>query len=102
MTHSRLSSLGRAEKECEIVRSREILEEVVGERVTSFAYPFGQPDDFDAEDAALVRGGGYRAACANFAGLATSSTDPFVIPRFSVPEGDGDSLAEKLQRWTAA
>ena len=99
MTHPRLSTLSDAEKRREVLESRNLLQEILGQPVTSFAYPFGQRGDYDAETVAIVREAGFGVACANVPGCVTSASDVFQLPRFHVTDGDGDAFARAWTGW---
>lgn len=99
MTHARLSALSETEKREEICQSRRVLEDIVGQPVTSFAYPYGQDGDYDEESVAIVRQAGFTAACANVPGPVTRGSDLFELPRFYVSDWNGDSFTRQLTRW---
>jgi hypothetical protein len=52
-------------------------EELIGERVHTFAYPFGGVDDAAA---ACVRDSGFACACTTNLGRASIQTDPMRLP----------------------
>ena len=84
VTHPILTSLGIDEARREIADGRGELEEILGERVTLFAYPNGRPRrDYDATHVALVREMGFDAAVATAWGVADRTTDRFQLPRFT-------------------
>lgn len=96
-THPDLTSLGEAECELELRRSREVLEDVVGTRVHLLAYPRGLHDE-------RVR----RAArCAGFTHAFATGTrlrppDPYAIPRTVVYAGHGvDDIRRRTSWWFA-
>jgi peptidoglycan/xylan/chitin deacetylase (PgdA/CDA1 family) len=62
MSHQKMTQLDRATAELEITRSKQIIEERLGEAVWSFCYPFGTPSAFDPELEAMVRAAGYTAS----------------------------------------
>jgi peptidoglycan/xylan/chitin deacetylase (PgdA/CDA1 family) len=62
-------------------RSRETLERVVGARVTSFCYPFG---DFDDRVVEAVRRAGYSAATVIRGGISKDLSDPLRLKRIAV------------------
>jgi peptidoglycan/xylan/chitin deacetylase (PgdA/CDA1 family) len=93
--HPILRVLPDDEAEREIAQGRRRLEEIVDAPVRVFAYPNGRPmQDYDARHVAIVRRLGFRAAVSTAAGTATSSSDPFQLPRFT-PWDQG------AWRWTA-
>src|SRR5262249_29564241 len=87
--HPVLSSHPIAMQRDEIHGSKIRLEEILGDAVTSFAYPYGQRSDYTAETIELVREAGYDHACSNFEGLVQHDTDPWQLPRFLVRNWDG-------------
>lgn len=73
----------------EIGRSREQIEQIIGGKTASFAYPNGRPTtDFNSEHVTLVKRAGYRYAVATLHGVLRQSSDLFLIPRFT-PWGPG-------------
>ena len=102
MTHPRLSVLNAADKAHEIQESRRTLEQIVGRSVTSFAYPYGQSGDYDAQSVAMVRQAGYTLACANVPGPVTRRSNPFELPRFHVSDWNGDVFERNLDAWLNA
>jgi peptidoglycan/xylan/chitin deacetylase (PgdA/CDA1 family) len=99
VTHPSLSSLSLDSQRNEILRSKATLEEIGGEPVTSFAYPYGKRRDYSAQTVALVREAGFTCACSNFPGVVTPSTDVFQLPRIHVNNWSGDRFAEHLAKW---
>lgn len=66
----------------QIGESKRVLEALIGAPVTSFAYPNGRPSqDYTHQHVAMVREAGFEVAVSTAWGAATSSTDPFQIPR---------------------
>jgi len=99
MTHPRLSALSGPAQSREIRDSRTRLEEILGSAVTTFAYPYGQPDDYGEESVAIVRDAGFEGACANVSGTVTSASDLFQLPRFHVSDWDGDFFDRQWSEW---
>ena len=81
VTHPRLTSIPREEAQREIVRSKEDLEEIIGQQVVSFAYPKG---DQDVEVRRMVMDAGFRLAVGVREALLSGSIDPFDLPRVAV------------------
>jgi peptidoglycan/xylan/chitin deacetylase (PgdA/CDA1 family) len=98
-THPVLSRLASEAQRDEIRLARRDLGAVIGTPLTSFAYPFGRPEDYDAGTVKLVREAGFSCACSNFASPVGSGADPFQIPRFEVRDWDGDGFAAALRAW---
>ena len=77
-SHPNLAVLSRQRARDELWRSKQIIEERLGEQVRSMAYPFGKPGrHFTGETATLVEEAGYEYACAG----AVPSRVPF---RFTI------------------
>jgi len=71
----------------ELLGSKEVLEGVLGGRITAFAYPNGTREDFNAEVAAEVRKAGYQHACTTIPGVNGCNTDPFELRRINLHNG---------------
>jgi peptidoglycan/xylan/chitin deacetylase (PgdA/CDA1 family) len=98
VTHPLLSSQPDLLQRQEIEGSKRSLEELLGKPTLSFAYPNGGAADFNATSVSLVREAGYGRACAAYGGVIRSSTDQFRLPRFDVPDCDGEGFARRLKR----
>lgn len=82
--HPILASSMNEPAETEIRGSRQDLESTLQRPVDLFAYPNGRPDqDYRAAHVAMVRAAGFRAAVSTAQGVATASSDPFQLPRFT-------------------
>lgn len=79
-SHPYLSSLSEQGQEREIRGSREILEDRLGGKITSFCYPSG---DYNEKTIELVRKAGYTAACTTVWG-AHKCADPLLIRRILI------------------
>jgi peptidoglycan/xylan/chitin deacetylase (PgdA/CDA1 family) len=81
----------------EIEGSRADLREWLGETPTGFSYPFGIPGvDFDATTRRLVADAGFRYAVANRPGVVSARSDPYALPRYSVPDLAGEEFSAWL------
>lgn len=69
----------------EIAGSRDELQDIVGEPVRSFSYPYGQ---HTMRHARLVRDAGFAFAATIATGRATPQADPWRLPRVSVHSTD--------------
>lgn len=90
-THRNLARLDADETWQEVGQSKQILEETIGSRVRSFAYPFGKRGiHYSDMTIAAVRESGYggAAAVAFRAVNATSGIHIYEIPRFFVTRSD--------------
>jgi peptidoglycan/xylan/chitin deacetylase (PgdA/CDA1 family) len=84
--HRRLTQLGAAEREVELVGSLAELREQVPEALPVLAYPNGDHDDAVCEAA---RDAGYALAYTTEKGRNGAATDPFRLRRVSVHGADG-------------
>jgi peptidoglycan/xylan/chitin deacetylase (PgdA/CDA1 family) len=99
MSHPVLSAIPIRAQIDEISRSKACLEEVLGESIMSFAYPFGGRSHYTEQTVAAVREARFEYGCANFPGIVRPDTDRFQLPRFLIRDWDGDEFARNLRRW---
>ena len=99
VSHPMLSTLPTAAQAEEISQSKARLEEILGRRVTSFAYPYGGRSNYTEETVAAVRQAGFDCACAAFPGIIGRATDRWQLPRFLVRDWDGQEFAHRLSQW---
>jgi len=91
-SHPNLARLPRDAAREELIRSKTIIEQRLGERVRSVAYPFGKPRrHFTAETVSLVEELGYEYACQVLFRGVRASDSRFRIPRFFIR---GDSIKD--------
>ncbi len=82
VSHPILAQVSDAEGWDEIVRNKEELESVLGEKLRLFAYPNGSPGkDYAARHIDMVKRAGYTAAVSTAWGAATSAVDRYQLPR---------------------
>lgn len=82
--HPILTRLSLQEVEKEILQSREQLEEILGQGVTSFAYPNGRPGvDYDRPHVEAVRKMGFKVCVSTSWGCAHRNDDLLQLPRIS-------------------
>jgi glycosyltransferase involved in cell wall biosynthesis len=84
-THARLPETVAERIDGEVGGCREDLEELLGEPISSFAYPYGARDE---RAAAAVERAGFEAACTVEPELAGPGSEPMEIPRIEVQGGD--------------
>ena len=99
MTHPVLSALPLEAQRDEILESKRALENILEQPVNSFAYPYGARRDYTSETASLVKEAGFRCACSCFSGRIILTSDPYQLPRYCVPDCNGDGFAQHLRRW---
>jgi peptidoglycan/xylan/chitin deacetylase (PgdA/CDA1 family) len=89
--HVSLSGIGSAGLAAEVAGSRATLEQVCGQRVTGFCYPYGQ---VDALAVSAVRAAGYAYGCAIW---RSPLTGLHALPRTYI--GDRDGPLRLLAKW---
>ena len=68
----------------EIASSKRFLEELLGERISMFAYPNGKPgEDYSPQSVEVVRSLGFDTAVSTRWGFASMGDDPLQIKRFT-------------------
>ncbi len=93
LTHAALTLVPPAVATREIADGRAALRDWTGQKVESFAYPFGM---HDTAAAGLVRDAGFKRSCTVTPGIATSATDPFRIPRLHVKNWPADEFEQQI------
>lgn len=84
VSHPILARLNEAQARHEIETGQQVLAQLLGERISLFAYPNGKPgDDYTLRDVALVRGLGFDAALSTQWGASTQGDDMFQLRRFT-------------------
>jgi peptidoglycan/xylan/chitin deacetylase (PgdA/CDA1 family) len=80
-SHPQLDTIELDKARQEILQCKDILEQLLGRRVSSFAYPFGYTNPAVQD---LVREAGYTSACTVQHRMTTSETDHFALTRLMV------------------
>lgn len=84
VNHPILACLDEARARQEIVESRETLENITSQPVTSFAYPNGKfGKDYGHHHVAMVKEAGFCVAVSTQQGVAKRNGDFFQLPRFT-------------------
>jgi peptidoglycan/xylan/chitin deacetylase (PgdA/CDA1 family) len=84
VSHPILARLDARDARAEIAAGKDRIEQLLGERISLFAYPNGRPqEDFTAEHVWLVRQLGFDAAVTTAWGAADGRSDLFQLPRFT-------------------
>lgn len=99
VTHPVLSLQPPEVQRREIEDSKRKLEAVLGRPVTTFAYPFGTPSDYNSETVTAVRQAGFSCACSNFPGWAVPGGSLYELPRYLVRDWGGDEFSRNLAQW---
>lgn len=93
-THRPLDMLSASTARGEIVRSKELLEEHLGQRILSFAYPYGY---YSTRVKRIVQTAGFASACAVKLSMSSLHDDPYALARLAIPpHTDVDDLANAL------
>lgn len=99
VTHSSLAALSPQQQRQEISTSKQWLEAQIGREVTSFAYPFGSPDDYTPQTIEILQECGFQRSCITSNGSITPEVNPFEYPRRSVLDWTGREFLQRLQHW---
>lgn len=84
VSHPILAKLTDAQAGAEIGDSKRFLEQLLGERITLFAYPNGKPgEDYSPQSVEVVRSLGFDAAVSTQWGASRMGDDPLQIKRFT-------------------
>jgi peptidoglycan/xylan/chitin deacetylase (PgdA/CDA1 family) len=87
-THSyvKLSVLPRWRQIEEILRNKDILEEILGHNIEYFSYPFGNDNSYTTDTIDILKKTGYRLACGNSYGAISiaDQTSHYELPRVKV------------------
>jgi peptidoglycan/xylan/chitin deacetylase (PgdA/CDA1 family) len=98
VNHPRLAALPLEAQRAEIVESRKQLTQILGSAPTTFAYPYGTPQDFTPETARLVRDAGFSAAVTTVHGSAEAGDDVFQLRRMAVHDWDLAEFKWRLEQ----
>ena len=96
VTHPLLSGLPESVQQDEVRRSKNILEESIGQQVRSFSYPYG---DYTNETVAIIRKAGFDCACSTTSDSVWHGNDRFQLPRVTVEDWDGEEFKQRLLKW---
>ena len=96
-SHPNLAHLDHASAEIEVRRSKELIEERLGVRITSMAYPFGKPrHHFTSQTMDIVSTVGYERAAAVVFRAVSVSHSRFALPRFIATQDGVEALRDKV------
>ena len=90
--HLDLTKLKKKDAIFEINYSRQALEKISGQKVLTFAYPYGH---YTSADAAIVRSAGYLAALSTKSGLIQSKKNIFSLYRLRA----ANFVGQKFDKW---
>ncbi len=84
LSHRNLAGLGSEDLKEEIGTAKKIMKDKTGERIDTFAYPFGWQSSFDGKVIDAVRGEGFSCAFTAIHGANTKKTDLFRLRRIRI------------------
>lgn len=94
--HAMLSLLPKEKQEEEISRSKLDLEDMLSRRIDSFSYPYGKYSD---DTVKLVEGIKFQNACTAVQQPVMRNSNPYLLPRFTVTNWNGDQFEQKVRSW---
>ena len=97
VTHPQLSALDIESQDKEIRQSKQKLEEILNQRVQSFAYPYGRECDYTSDTIDLLRESEFDCGCSTSTGIVGDGSSRFQLPRLQVPDVDGESFAQLVK-----
>lgn len=101
-THPILTKLDDETARQEIVRNKEVLEDIIGKPLRLFAYPNGKiGKDFDQRHMKMAQQAGYIAAFSTAVGAASRESHLFRIPRSRPWDSTPLLFQARLLRWLA-
>ena len=97
--HVQLSAFSYEDQYDEIKQSKDILEEIIGQRVKHFSYPFGGRMDFNRQSQEIVYKLGFEMACSAIYGQVHSWSKIYRIPRVLVRNWDLETFKRKINQY---
>ncbi|HUJ16770.1 MAG TPA: polysaccharide deacetylase family protein [Nitrospirota bacterium] len=100
-SHPILTELPLDKAAAEIIQSKQVLEEKLGEPVTHFAYPLGQSGTFNDSIINLLKKHGFDLTCSTIWGTDNDSTSMFALHRIRIDGVDSmeDFIAKVNGHW---
>ncbi len=83
VTHPILSKLPEVQIRKEVKESKRIIEDQLGTKVDTFAYPNGKKEDYNQVVKKILQEEGYQCAVTTIPGINTEASDPFALKRLS-------------------
>ena len=93
--HPNLRAVDLANQKREIYESKACLENLLGQEITLFSYPFG---GYGEKTPALVRELGFQGACSTQNRLLADKENPFLLPRIGICNWAEQQFLNKLTR----
>jgi peptidoglycan/xylan/chitin deacetylase (PgdA/CDA1 family) len=98
VTHPILPSLSESEQCLELENSRLTLEVITDQPVKYFSYPNGK---YSKESCHIVRSAGFELAFTSRTGIVHRGLDHFKLPRFWIPDWNGEQFERWLEKWVS-
>lgn len=95
-THPMLARFSIEKQEVEIKRSKQSIEDMIGQSISSFSYPHGS---YTNDTPALVKSAHFKQACTVNQAPVMRYTDPLLLPRYMVLNWGAKEFEKKLCEW---
>ncbi|RKM60413.1 polysaccharide deacetylase family protein [Butyrivibrio sp. CB08] len=100
VNHNALLYQTEEQQRYELMHSKKIIEDIIGKKITTFSYPFGQRDTYSDTTIRLLNECGFTRAASTVQELTGRDFNPYEIPRIGQPEVDLKTFARKLEeKW---
>lgn len=100
VTHNALLYQSEEEQRFEIQESKNVLERIIGKKITTFSYPFGQRDTYSDTTIRLLKECEIKKAASTIPELVGENYNPYEIPRIGQPEVSLEEFVRKLEeKW---
>ena len=96
VTHPFLSVMSQDSQFAEIFGSRKKLEDILGSRVDTFSYPYG---NLSPETVGIVSAAGFVSALTTDDNVVEKGANPLLLGRFGVGDWDGERFKERLDEF---
>lgn len=96
VTHPKLSSQPVPIQQAEIRRSKAWLEELLGQPITAFSYPYGGRQHYSEKTVLAVKEAGFTRACTSFARQIGRGDTLHELPRFAITDMNGEEFERLL------
>jgi peptidoglycan/xylan/chitin deacetylase (PgdA/CDA1 family) len=96
VSHPVLDKLPLVEQQREIRESKAYLETLLEKQIKGFSYPNGAFSRFTRD---MVRDAGFAYSCTSVSDVMGTTSDLWALPRFWIPNWDGDRFYRWLRRW---
>ena len=97
-THPSLGALSYNEQLQEIKTSKEILENLLQEKIVHFSFPFGTRADFNTDTISICKSLQFEMVAANHPYIVHKNTNIFQFPRFVVRNWDIDKFKNEARQ----